>query len=69
MRNRRKGRVRMIVRWRGRVVGEVVIDERQRERAGPKGGVTGIRGEGLRQWKLKRVEKGGGSHIADARGG
>jgi hypothetical protein len=28
VRDRRKGRVRMIVRWRGRVVGEVVIDER-----------------------------------------
>jgi hypothetical protein len=28
VRNRRKGRVRMIVRWRDRVVGEVVIDER-----------------------------------------
>ncbi len=53
----RKRRVRMIMR------------KREGEGTGPKGGVTGVWVEGLIRRKLRRVDRGVESHIADARGG
>jgi hypothetical protein len=57
VRKRMKGRMKMIVR------------KREGEGTGPKGGVTGVWGEGLIRRKLTRVDRGVESHIANARGG